>query len=349
MSKKPANRVYWIAGSLIGGWIFLRYLLPVLLPFLLGAALALAAEPLVGLLNRRLKLPRFPAACIGVTAVFILLIALLVMLGALVIREAGQLARIMPDIVESARQGLGSLENWLLNMAASAPDGVRPVLEGAVINLFSGSDTTIGKFTEALLGVAAGVLGWVTNSALTFATSVLAAFMISAKLPRIKEWIRGHLPPVWRERYFPALKGLKDALIGWLTAQLKLSGVTLILLFIGFWALRIPYAPVWAVAVAFVDAFPVLGTGTVLIPWSVICLLQGETARGAGLLGLYAVVWLIRSVLEPRLLGKELGLDPLVTLLAMYAGYKLFGFLGMILSPLLAVAAVRLLKAGEAK
>ena len=86
-----------------------------------------------------------------------------------------------------------------------------------------------------------------------------------------------------------------------------------------------------------------------MIPWSVICLLQGETARGAGLLGLYAVVWLIRSVLEPRLLGKELGLDPLVTLLAMYAGYKLFGFLGMILSPLLAVAAVRLLKAGEAK
>lgn len=349
MPKKPANRIYWIAGGLIGGWIFLRYGLPVLLPFLLGAALALAAEPLVGVLNRRLKLPRFVAAGIGVTAVFVLLIALLVMLIALVIREAGQLARIMPDIVESAQQGLGSLESWLLKMAGSAPDGVRPVLEGSVVNLFSGSGATMDKFTEKLLGVAAGLLGWVTNSALTFATAVLAAFMISAKLPRIKEWIRGHLPQIWRERYLPAIKGLKDALIGWLTAQLKLSGITLILLFIGFWALRIPYAPVWAIAVALVDAFPVLGTGTVLIPWSVICLLQGETARGAGLLGLYAVVWLIRSVLEPRLLGKELGLDPLVTLLAMYTGYKLFGFLGMILSPLLAVAAVRLLKAEESK
>lgn len=349
MPKKPANRIYWIAGGLIGGWIFLRYGLPVLLPFLLGAALALAAEPLVGLLNRRLKLPRFLAAGIGVTAVFVLLIALLVMLIALVIREAGQLAQIMPDIVKSAQQGLGSLESWLLKMAGNAPDGVRPVLEGSVVNLFSGSGATMNKFTEKLLGVAAGLLGWVTNSALTFATAVLAAFMISAKLPRIKEWIRGHLPQVWRERYFPALKGLKDALIGWLTAQLKLSGITLILLFIGFWALRIPYAPVWAIAVALVDAFPVLGTGTVLIPWSVICLLQGESARGTGLLGLYAVVWLVRSVLEPRLLGKELGLDPLVTLLAMYAGYKLFGFLGMILSPLLAVAAVRLLKAGGAK
>ena len=349
MPKKPANHFYLIAGGLVGGWIFLRYGLPVLLPFLLAAALALAAEPLMGLLNRKLRLPRFLAAGIGVTGVFVLLIALLVMLIALLIREAGQLAQIMPDIVDSAQQGLGSLEGWLLRLAGNAPEVVRPILEVSVVNLFSGSGATMDRFAEKLLGVAAGLLGWVTNSALTFATAVLAAFMISAKLPRIKEWIRGHFPQVWRERYLPALKGLKDALIGWLTAQLKLSGITLILLFIGFWVLRIPYAPVWAIAVALVDAFPILGTGTVLIPWSIICLLQGETARGAGLLGLYAVAWLVRSILEPRLLGKELGLDPLVTLLAMYAGYKLFGFLGMILSPLLAVAAVRLLKAANAK
>lgn len=348
MSKKPASRLFFIAGGLIGGWIFIRYGLPVLLPFLLGAALALAAEPLVGLLNRRLRLPRFLAAGIGVTAVFVLLIALLVMLIALLIREAGHLAQIMPDLVESAQRGLGSLESWLLKMAGNAPEGVRPVLEGSVVNLFSGSGATMDRFTEQLLGFAAQLVGWVTNSALTIATGVLAAFMVSAKLPRIKGWIRARVPRVWQERYLPALKGLRDALVGWLTAQLKLSGITLVLLSIGFWALRIPYAPVWAVGVALVDAIPVLGTGTVLIPWSVICLLQKQTARGAGLLGLYAVVWLVRSILEPRLLGKELGLDPLVTLVAMYAGYQFLGLPGMILSPVLAVAAVRLLKAAEA-
>lgn len=347
MPKKPVSRYFQIAAGLLGGWVFLRYGLPVLLPFLLGAALALAAEPLVGLLDRRLRLPRFAAAGVGVTTVFVLLIALLVMLVALVIREAGQLARIMPDIVDSAQRGLGSLESWLLEMAQKAPEGVQPVLEGSVVNLFSGSGATMDRFAEKLLGIAAGLLGWITNSALTFATAVLAAFMISAKLPRIKSWAGSRLPGAWRERYLPALKGLKDALTGWLTAQLKLSGITLGLLLIGFWALRIPYAPVWAIAVSLVDAFPVLGTGTVLIPWSVICLLQGETARGAGLLGLYVVAWLVRSILEPRLLGKELGLDPLVTLLAMYAGYKLFGLLGMILSPLLAVAAVRLFKSAD--
>lgn len=349
MTKNLLKRIFLAAGWLLGGWIFLRYGLPILWPFLLGAALALAAEPLVGLMDRQLRLPRFVAAGVGVTAMFVLLIALLVMLAALVIREAGQLARIMPDLADSIRQGLGSLEGWLLGLSEKAPEGVQGVLKGSVVRLFSGSDATMDRFADRLLGVAAEVLSWVTSGALTFGTAVLAAFMISAKLPKIRLWLRERIPGVWRERYLPAVKGMKNALIGWLMAQLKLSGITLVLLLAGFWMLQIPHAPIWAAGVALVDAIPVLGTGTVLIPWSVICLLQGETVRGAGLLGLYAVVWLVRSVMEPRLLGKELGLDPLVTLLAMYAGFKLLGLGGMILSPLLAVAVVRLLRTLDEK
>jgi sporulation integral membrane protein YtvI len=345
--KKLLIYIYLTAGGLLGGWFFLKYGLPVLLPFLIGAGLSLAAEPLVGLLDRRL--PRFAASGIGVTVVFVLLITLLILLAAFLIREAGQLAQIMPDLVDSTRQGLGSLRGWLLGLSAKAPEGVRPVLEGSVVRLFSGSDTTMDRFAERLLGVAAAVLGWVTSSALTVATAVLAAFMISAKLPRMRGWLRGRLSDAWRERYLPAVKGLKHTLTGWLMAQIKLSGITMVLLLVGFWILQIPHGPVWAVGVALVDAFPVLGTGTVLIPWSLICLLQGETVRGAGLLGLYGVVWLVRSVMEPRLLGKELGLDPLVTLMAMYAGYKLLGLVGMLLSPLLAVSVVRLMKVTEVR
>lgn len=347
MAKKPLNSLISIAAGALGIWIFIQYGLPVLLPFLLGAALALAAEPPVRLMERKLHLPRFLAAGIGVTAVFVLLIALATILIALIIREAGQLSRIMPQLADAARQGLSSLENWLLSLAANAPDGIQPVLENTVVSLFSGSGATMDRFADRLLGVAAGVFSWIAGSALTVATAVLAAFMISARLPILRQAAARRLPSVWKERYLPALKELKTGLLGWLTAQLKLSGITLAQLLVGFWLLRIPYAPIWALVVALVDAFPVLGTGTVLIPWSIICLLQGQTIRGAGLFGLYAVVWLVRSILEPRLLGKELGLDPLLTLLAVYAGYKLLGLPGMILSPMLAVAAVRLLKAAE--
>ena len=96
--------------------------------------------------------------------------------------------------------------------------------------------------------------------------------------------------------------------------------------------------------ITLVDAFPVLGVGTVLVPWSLLELIQGNRGMGLGLLGLYALIWLIRSVLEPKLLGKELGLDPLVTLVCIYAGFRLWGLSGMLLSPIIAMAITQTLK-----
>ena len=94
--------------------------------------------------------------------------------------------------------------------------------------------------------------------------------------------------------------------------------------------------------IALVDAIPVLGTGTVLIPWSAVYLIQGQHIRAIGLLGIYVVAFLSRSILEPRLVGRQLGLDPLMTLVALYVGYRIWGFAGMLLSPLLCVAATEL-------
>ena len=97
---------------------------------------------------------------------------------------------------------------------------------------------------------------------------------------------------------------------------------------------------------ALVDAAPLLGTGTILIPWSVVSLQQGSHIRAVGLLGIYAVAALTRSALEPRFVGKQLGIDPLLTLIALYAGYRIWGISGMILSPLIAVTAVQLAESG---
>ena len=98
---------------------------------------------------------------------------------------------------------------------------------------------------------------------------------------------------------------MRTALGGWLKAQLKLAVVTWGILSLGFLILRIPHSLLWALLVAALDAFPVLGTGAILLPWSLICLLQQETARGIGLLGVYAAATLTRSVLEPRLVGRQ--------------------------------------------
>ena len=118
---------------------------------------------------------------------------------------------------------------------------------------------------------------------------------------------------------------------------------------IAFFLLRVSQPLFWAALVALVDAFPILGTGTILVPWSIFSFLQSDPVLAFGLLILYGATALTRSVLEPRLLGQQLGLDPLVTLMTLYAGYRLWGIGGMLLTPMLAVAATQLIKekAGE--
>lgn len=318
--------------------------MPLCFPFLLGTGLALLAEPLVRILSRRLRLPRGIAAGLGVAAAFSAVALLVLLLLAFLIRELGILAGILPDLTETTRSGLSLLQNWLLDLAAKAPGGIRILLQKNVTDLFSGGNALLDRGFRYVLGLAGDILTHVPDSALSLGTGVISGFMISAKLPGIRKWLRKKLP---REKLKPLLAMLsrvRQAVWGWLTAQLKLAAVTLGILAAGLLFLRVPYALLWAAGICFLDAFPVLGTGTVLIPWAAISFLQGDNARGMGLLGLYGVISLTRSVLEPKLVGRQLGLDPLVTLFALYAGYKLWGIGGMILAPLLAVTATQVLQ-----
>lgn len=342
MSKSFLRKLpLWLLTA-AGVWFFLRFLLPVLVPFLLAALLALAAEPLVSALHSRLRFPRAAAAAVGVAVALLIAVLVTVSLFALLIRQMGALTGVLPDLEDAAVNGLSALERWMLAMTQKAPDGIRSVLSHSVSSMFSNGSALLDRVMEKLLSMASTVLKGLPDSALGFGTWVLASFMISARLPKIKAWLASKTPTSWQEKILPQLRSLKDSFGGWLLAQAKLVGVTFGVLTAGFLLLRIPHPFLWAALICLVDILPILGTGTVLLPWSIVCFLQGDTLRAVGLLGIYAVISLLRSVLEPRLVGKHLGLDPLTTLLALYAGYRFWGLLGMVFAPVLAALAVQI-------
>ena len=200
----------------------------------------------------------------------------------------------------------------------------------------------LDKTISYLLGLAGTLLTQVPDSALTLGTALVSAFLISAKLPKIRRNLFRRIPRERLRSLLNALKRIRRILGAWFTAQCKLVGVSFIILFLGLVILQIPYALLWAAVICLVDALPVLGTGTVLLPWSLICLLQQDTPRAIGLASTYVAVTLTRSLLEPKFLGHHLGLDPLVTLIALYVGFRLWGIGGMILAPILAVIAMQL-------
>lgn len=337
-----ARKISSLCFTFLFVFLFFRFLLPLLLPFFLGAALALAADPPVRFLTEKIHLPRTVAAGIGISVSFSFLALAVMLLCGFVLRELRQLTGVLPQLEEAARAGMASLSDWLLTLARKAPDGMRAILTQNVTNLFSGGSALLDKVTGVLLSLASGILSRLPDSALSVATSIISSFMISAKLPRLKNALLSRIPAERLQALRALLARLKSTIGSWLKAQVKLSGVNFLLITLGFFLLGIPYAPLWAFLTALVDAFPVLGTGTVLVPWSVISFLQGDRFRAFGLLGVYAAAALSRSVLEPRLVGRQLGLDPLVTLIALYAGYQLWGLPGMLLTPILAAAAVQL-------
>lgn len=339
-----SKRILTVAGAAALLWFFVSYLLEPVLPFLFGAALALLAEPAVRFLQRQLRLPRYAAVGIGLSGSLVLGLSLLVLVCSFLIRELGILAGILPDLEESARSGLQTLEDWLLGLAAGTPEGIRPLLTRTVLGLSGSGSSMMNQALGQLPRLAASLLSHLSSGLVGIGTGLLSAFLISARLPQLQQWFHRRLPESWKNRYLPALKNVRHASFCWLKAQLKLSGLTFFIVAAGLMLLRVSYAPIWAFGIALVDAVPLLGTGIILLPWCLISLVRGETMLAAGLLATYGSAALCRAVWEPRLLGKQLGLDPLLTLIALYFGYRAWGVLGMILSPLLAVAAMGLVR-----
>lgn len=347
MPRLSFHKLPAILVILVVSWLTLRLLLPIALPFLLAALLAFTAEPLVLALQRYFRLSRGAASAIGVTISMLLSILLLLALCALLVRELSALAGVLPDLESATVSGLDSLEIWLLGLAQKTPKGISPILVHGVEGMFSNGSALLDQVSSKLLTMATSLLKTIPDSALGLGTWILASFMISSRLATIRQWLRSHLPASWKERYLPHLNTLKKSLWGWLKAQAKLVGITFCILLAGFLLLRISHPFLWAGMVCLVDILPILGTGTVLIPWALVCFLQNDALRAVGLLGVYTIITLIRSVLEPRLVGKHMGLDPLVTLLSIYAGYRLWGLPGMLIAPVLAVAATQFFRPAE--
>lgn len=343
------KRTFSLLAAFLLLWLGLKFLLPLIRPFLLGLLLALAAEPMVRFLCTRLRLPRPVSTALGVSMAFCFLALFFLVLGAFLLGQLRSLAGILPDLEDTARTGLNLVHNQLLTLASRAPQGLRPMLTQRLQLLFSDGSTLLGKLTAWLLGLAGGLLGRIPDSALGLGTGILSAFLISARLPGIRRWLLGRFPKEALRSLLTRLKRLRRVLGGWLTAQCKLMGVTFCITVSGLTLLRIPRSILWAAAISLVDALPILGTGTVLVPWAVICFLRGNRVLALGITGIYLTAALTRSFLEPKLLGHHLGLDPLATLAALYIGCRLWGFAGMIAAPILTVAVLQISRnpAGE--
>lgn len=335
-AQKIRRIAAWILGILTGVWV-LSLLFPILLPFLIGLGLALCVQKPIGFVVSRLRLPRWAASFVCVLGLLALLAGAAALLCRTVCRELSSFLRELPALLSALAEPLSELETKLYSLADRLPDGIGTGLHAGLKSFFASGALLGSKLYEALFTFASGFLGRLPDLLLFVITTVLSAFMLSCELPKLSEWVRKKLPNGWAEKAELLGQRLRSTMGGWLIAQAKLMGVTFLIVTLGLMLLGVRYPLLFALLITVIDALPVFGTGTILIPWSLVSFLRGDNRCGIGFLVLYAAAALTRQTLEPRLVGRQIGLEPVVTLVALYAGYKTVGVLGMVLFPVCAI------------
>ena len=207
-------------------------------------------------------------------------------------------------------------------------------IEKMIGSLLTDLLSDLGTRLPDLIG---GMLGSLPSVILFLTVTVMACFYISFEFDGINTFIASKIP-VGIKRRFPGMRRQAAiTVLKYIRAYIIILSVTATELFIGFSFLKIEYSLLLAIIIAFIDILPVLGVGTVLIPWGLITLMMKDFRTGTGLLILYGIITILRQFIEPKIIGKSLGLHPLVSLISMYMGFRLFGVFGMITGPLTAM------------
>ena len=344
--RKNKMRTATECGAVCGLFLLL---LPLTLPVVLGILAAAVLDPRICRIQQKTGMGRSGAAALSVTGVLAITAALLWLLSRVLLRELSRLSRQLPALLETAAGYGAAISRYLQRFGSGLPGGVGDAFETWAQGLFRSGGTLAENLYDKLFALATGLLTSLPGCLFFLMTMVLSLYFAAAELPRLRDLLQMHLPELHRTRLIRILSGVRTALGGWVRAQIRLMGVTFLLLAAGFFILRIDSPFLLALGIALLDALPVFGTGTVLIPWALMAMMTGDPELGIGLISLYGAAALLRNILEPRLLGSQLGISPLLTLLAIYAGWRIGGFRGVILLPVGTMAAVSLWNGARAQ
>lgn len=210
---------------------------------------------------------------------------------------------------------------------------------------------TISNVGQKLTEFSVKAVGLVSNGIISIPSviikiiiTIVACFFLMLDYDKIMKFLNGCIPKSKEEKFTKIRLYVKNTLGVYVRAYTLLFCITLTELIVGFTILGIPYAPFIGMLVAVFDILPIVGTGGIVIPWALILLIMGDIPRGLGMALLYVIIAAVRNTLEPRLVGKQIGLHPLATLIAMYVGLKLIGILGMFIFPVTLAVAVSMKK-----
>lgn len=315
-------------------WLLLRYALPWLLPFIVAIAIARLMEPVVRGLTEHYQFRRGVASAVCTIIIFAALISLTALIIGRAVIELTAFVNDLPRLLKSVTATVTVIGERINGYIKSAPPEIQDYMKN-VINGFANKGADLpAELSGKILGLLTDVAKMTPKLVLFFFTCALSVFFMSCGYKDVTAFILRQIP---KNRH-KTMRDFKNDLLStfgkWLKAEMMLAGITFAEMSVAFLFMRIDFAILLALLVAFVDLLPVLGSGAILVPWAMMTFIGGNYKNGIALIVIFLVNTVVRSLLEPKMIGRQIGLPAIATLIAMYVGFCSAGVVGMVLFPI---------------
>lgn len=339
-----------LGGAALVVWVGLP-LLSLLMPFVLALVFAWLLNPAVRWLQRKSGISRKAISMVLVILVFALLAGVLLGLGWMAVEQVRSLfdnrQSLLDELLEGLARVVNSVQGWLSGLGGFVPQDVLTTgedLMAAAMEWIRGLD--FSGWLAQMAGQAPSMAANVSNFAVALVVFVMAGYFITGDYPRLRFELTDRVPMVARDFCRSVKDIFMSAFGGYIKSQLILSLGVFLILSVGFLVMGQPYGLLLAFGLSVLDFIPIIGAGTVMVPWAVIDMVLAQYGEAAALMAVWGVIVLFRRFAEPKILGDQTGLSPILSLVGIYVGMKLGGVLGMVVGPLLLLVCINLAKLG---
>ena len=317
----------FVISLLIVSFLFLKYMLPILWPFIAGLVLAIIIKPIVMFLKKYLHINKM----VGTTIVLILITAVLVILSGWLLRgilaQVSALLENMDIYMDKADDYLCDICNSVGEAVGMEGDSLFRTVSKNIDNFMCDMET---KITSVIMGTSIPAIVAIIDFIIGIALVIVSLFLFIKDTDKIRSYLESCY--FSREIRFVFSRTLNTAK-AYIKAQLIIMAVVAAECVAGFMILGNRYALLVGIVIGILDALPLFGVGTVLIPWTIIYIAAGNFVKAATIFTVFLICYFTREFMEPKLIGNKIGVHPVMMLISIYVGFKLLGFTGMFLSP----------------
>lgn len=306
------------------------------MPFLIAFIISLMLEPGIKLLMKKGKLTRKKSAIIILILITVIIGGIIAFTSSTLISETSGILNNINVYAQLAIEKIQNLNELIIRW--NIPESVISTLENSSTELIN----TISNLLTNTLKTGVSIISSIPTVAIYFVITILSLYFLCTDKVYMVDQMEHHLPESWVRKIYVHTKEITKSLGNYIKAQSILILISFIITLIGLYSFHfigfnVEYPLIYALGIGFIDALPIFGSGTVMIPWAVISSSIGDIKLGLSLLVLWVIITATRQLLEPKIVGKHIGIHPIFTLIAMYTGFKIMGLIGLFIGPIILI------------